>query len=190
MNNFYFLNQKIVIVEKKAVLNKVISDVELDPVDLLKGAKLVNEPKKIEITLAESSGDFFPDMFSTPVTLMSSKMKACFDNLGIKNIDFYPAILIDTKNSKKIEGYWLVNVLGRFQCLDEENSDTSLDPLGYLEFESFCIDETKILGAEVFRLNENGRMIIIGERIYRALMELDLKGVVIKNTKEFDGYGI
>ena len=47
MNNFYFLNQKIVIAEKKAVLNKVISDVELDPVDLLKGAKLVNEPKKI-----------------------------------------------------------------------------------------------------------------------------------------------
>jgi len=98
--------------------------------------------------------------------------------------------LIDTKNNNRIEGYWLINVLGRFQCLDEENSDTSLDPLGYLEFESFNIDETKILGAEVFRLNESGRMIIVGERIYCALMELNLKGVVNKNTKEFDEYGI
>jgi len=190
MNNFYFLNQRIVIDERKAVLSNIISDVELDPVDLLKGVKLVNEPKKVEIMLAEGSGDYFPDMFSTPVTLMSSKMKGCFEKLGVRNVDFYPVILIDTKNNKKVKGYWLVNVLDRFQCLDEESSDTSLDPLGYLEFESFYIDETKIMGAEVFRLNENGRMIIISERIYRALMGLDLKGVVIKNTKEFDGYGI
>src|SRR5690606_22376361 len=137
----------------------------LDPVDLLKGVKLVNEPKKVEIMLAEGSGDYFPDMFSTPVTLMSSKMKGCFEKLGVRNVDFYPVILIDTKNNKKVKGYWLVNVLDRFQCLDEESSDTSLDPLGYLEFESFYIDETKIMGAEVFRLNENGRMIIISERI-------------------------
>ena len=57
MSEFYFINQQIVIAEKKAVLDSIQSDVPIDPVDVLTGAKLNPEPSKIDITLADSSGE-------------------------------------------------------------------------------------------------------------------------------------
>ena len=190
MSEFYFINQQIVIAEKKAVLDSIQSDVPIDPVDVLTGAKLNPEPSKIDITLADSSGDFFPDMFSTPITVVSDKLKKAFDDCGVKNIDFYPVRLLDMKNQKPYTGYWFANILGRFSCLDESKSDVRRNALGNLKFKSFQIDDSKIMGADVFRLDERGRMIIISEKVYAALAELNLKGVMIKNTRDFDGYGI
>src|SRR5690606_26995011 len=179
MSEFYFINQHIVIAEKKAVLDKVQCDVELNPVNMLSGLKLKPEPTHIEITLTETSGDFFPDMYSTPITLMSDVLKKGFDQCGITNIDFSPVTLSDAKNNRKINGYWFANVLGRFSCLDESKSDIRRNALGNLKFKSFCIDESKIMGAEVFSLDERARMIIINEWVYRSLCELNLKGVLI-----------
>ena len=59
MSEYYFINQQIVIAKKQAVLNEVKSDVEIDPVNALRGSKLPVDPTYIDITLAESSGDFF-----------------------------------------------------------------------------------------------------------------------------------
>ena len=129
-------------------------------------------------------------MFSVPFTLMSDKIKTCLDSLGIKNIDFYPVRLLDMRNKKEIAGYWFANILGRFKCVDEANSDTKINVLGNLRLKSFRIDESKSMGAEMFRLDEEGILIIISERVYKALSGLDLQGVIVRNTKDYDGYGI
>lgn len=190
MTDFYFINQQIVMAESKAVLQSVNSDVPIDPVDVLSGVKLNPEPSKIEITLSQTSGNFFPDMFSTPIPVVSNKIKDALDICNVKNIDFYPVTIKDAKNEKQITSYWLANILSRIRCLDENASDVRRNALGNLKFKSFQIEASKVSGVDVFRLDESARMIIIKENIYMALSTLELKGVVMKKTQDFDGYGI
>ena len=190
MSEYYFINQRIVTEEKSAVLGQIDSDIELNPIDLLDGCKLTATPRYIRIRLNERGGDFFPDMFSTPITLVSEKIKKCLCDIGVANVEFYPVDIVSKEENRICEPYWYAHVIGRFSCLDVESSNVKINALGNFKFKSFVIDESKTMGAEVFRLGEKGRMIIINKRVYESLSARGLKGVVMENTKKFDGYGI
>jgi hypothetical protein len=55
---------------------------------------------------------------------------------------------------------------------------------------SFCVDEARTFGAEVFRLYDDGTLSILHERIYQELGKANLQGVILKNTRESDGCAI
>ena len=191
MSEYYFITQKIITDENTVILGDIDSDVELEAIDLLNGAKLNPEPSYINIQLSKNGGDFFPDVFDSLVTLFSNKVKNCLDSCGIKNIDYFPVKLFDQKTDSVNTDYWLVNVLGRISCLDIENSVTEVDVYGDgVDFESFSIKESRTMGAELFRLHEDGTLIILNERVYSALSSANLKGVILENTKNFDGDGM
>lgn len=189
MAEYYFMNQKLVTLDDLVSLGKDESDAILDPIMLLRGTKLDPEPTYINIYQSETSGDFFPDMFNVLLTLFSSKIKNSLDELGIDNIDYYPVNIIDPKTNARNTDYFLANIRTRLRCLDMEKSNVKAGPANSIEIESFQIDESKTQGAELFRLDEEGTLIILHERIYQALEKLQLQGVVLKNTREFDGYG-
>jgi len=190
MSEYYFINERIVTRENSAVLGRIDSDVALEPVELLNGAKLSPEPTYIDIYLTETSGDYYPDVFNSLITLFSNKIKSCFDACGVDNIDYYPARIINRKTNEINTDYWFANICGRIECVDLDNSKTEEDVLGDIEFESFCIDELRTMGAEIFRLHEDGTLIIMNERLYSSLVETGLKGVVLENTRNYDGHGI
>ncbi|MDH5180197.1 MAG: hypothetical protein OEZ39_14070 [Gammaproteobacteria bacterium] len=191
MSEYYFLNQGVVTFDNLVSLGSIESDHPLEPVNLLNGAKLTPEPSYINIKISESGGDLFPDVFNVLITLFSNKVKTRLDKCGIDNIDYYPVKLINAKNNRINSDYWFANICGRISCLDVENSDAEEDVFGTgYDFKSFCIDESRTMGAEIFRLHEDGTLIILHERIYSALAEVGLKGVVMKNTREYDGHGI
>lgn len=142
MSEYYFINQKIVTLEDNISLGAIDSDHPLEPVNLLNGAKLSPEPTYINIQLSKNSGDFYPDIFNVLIALFSTKVKSCFDNCGVNNIDYYPVKITDPKTNTVNTDYWLANICGRLSCLDVENSATEIDALGDLEFESFRIDKS------------------------------------------------
>ncbi len=190
MSEYYYIAQKIVTLENNVSLGEIDSDIELEPVDLLSGAKLAKPPSYINITLSKNSGDFYPDIISSLITLYSNKVKQCLDNCGIDNVDFYPVKIIDPKSNTVNSDYWFANICDRISCIDVENSDMELDPLGGLDFESFSVDETKVNGARIFRLHELGRLVIVNEDIYNELAKADLQGIILENTRNFDGHGM
>jgi hypothetical protein len=190
MSEYYFINQRIVTLENSVVLGKIDSDVVLDPIDLLNGAKLSLPPTYINIELSETSGDYYPDIISSVITLYSNKVKTCLDNCGIDNIDYFPVNLMDTKTSTINKDYWFANICGRISCLDVANSDTKKSAAGRFKLKSFCIDETLTNGAEIFRLHERGRLVIIHERIQKELEKVGLNGVILENTRNYDGHGM
>lgn len=191
MTEYYFINQEIVTSNNTASFGDPESDVELDPVDLLNGARLSPEPTFINFKLSKNSGDFYPDIFNSLITLFSNKVKNVLDKCGIDIIDYYPVKILDADSNTVNSDYWLANICSRISCLDVENSDTQVDVFGDgLDFESFCIDETKSMGAELFRLHEDGTLIIINERVYKELEKAGLQGVIMMNTRDYNGYGI
>ncbi len=191
MTEYYFINQRIVTLENSAVLGKVNSDIELDPVTLLSGEILSPAPGSINIALTPTGGDFYPDVFNSLFTLFSNKVKKCLDACGIQNIQYFPVALMDAKSETINTDYWLANIIGRISCLDVEHSDVEEDVFGDgFDFKSFTIDEQRTMGAEIFRLHEDGSLIILSERVYTALADAGLKGVVLENTRNYDGYGI
>jgi hypothetical protein len=190
MSEYYYVAQKIVTLENNVSLGEIDSDIELEPVGLLSGAKLAKPPGYINITLSKNSGDFYPDIISSLITLYSNKVKQCLDNCGVDNVDFYPVKIIDPKSNTVNFDYWFANICGRISCIDVENSDTEVDPLGGLEFESFCIDEAKVNGARIFRLHEDGTLVIVNEVIFNELSKAGLKGTILENTRNYDGHGV
>jgi hypothetical protein len=191
MTEYYFINQRIVTLENSAVLGEVDSDIELEPVTLLSGAILSPAPSYIHIALTPTSGDFYPDVFNSLFTLFSNNVKKCLDTCGIQNIQYFPVELMDAKSKTINTDYWLANIIGRISCLDVEHSDVKKNVFGTgFKFKSFTIDEQRTMGAEVFRLHEDGRLIILSERVYKALANTGLTGVVLENTRNYDGYGI
>ncbi len=190
MSEYYYIAQKIVTLENSISLGKIDSDIELDPVDLLSGTKLEKEPTYINISLSENSGDVYPDIISSLITLYSTKVKQCLERCGVDNVDYYPVNIIDSKTNTINNDYWLAIISGRISCLDVENSDTEIDILGSLDFKSFCVDEAKVDGAKIFRLHELGRLVIVNEEISQELSEVGLKGVILENTRNFDGHGM
>jgi len=189
MSEYYFINERLVTDDNVVGLGEIDSDAALEPVNLLNGVKLSPEPTFINIYLTETSGDFYPDVFNSLITLFSNKIKSCLDDCGIQNIDYYPVKIINQKTNKVNADYWLANICDRIECVDVANSDTSSSRRGRLKFKSFCIDESRTMGAEIFRLHEKGGLIIMDERLHSVLAEAGLQGVVLANTRDYDGYG-
>ena len=190
MAEYYYIAQKIVTLENSITLGKIDSDIDLEPVNLLSGTKLSTPPTYIDIELSATSGDYYPDIISSLITLYSTKIKNCFDNCGIDNIDYYPVNIIDKKTNSVNTDYWFANICERIRCVDIEKSDTKKNAFGTLKFKSFSIDEAKTNGAALFRLDEKGTLVIIHERIHKAFIEIGTKGIIIENTKKFDGHGM
>jgi hypothetical protein len=63
MAEYKYLNQAIVDNSNSITLTNLQSDVDLDPVNLLKGVRLSSEPGFVNFMLSGNSGDFYPDVF-------------------------------------------------------------------------------------------------------------------------------
>lgn len=163
---------------------------DLDILDLISGKKLDRTMEPIVIELAESSGDFRPDMVTYLLPLFSDKLKNILTDLGIDNIDYYPVIFSNQASEKEDTKYWLANILGLIQCLDIENSETSTHPLSKkVKIEkSFILDESLLSGQKIFRIAEERSLIIINEDIKNQLDNQQLQGVRVINTRDYEGY--
>ncbi len=85
--------------------------------------------------------------------------------------------------------YWLANIIGLMDCIDEEESIGEYDD--YLEeydWESLVIDPKKTDGAKIFRPHGEQMLIIIDETIKEAIESAGLEGIRLRNTRDYDGF--
>lgn len=163
---------------------------DIDILDLISGKKLERTMEPTIIELAESSGDFRPDMVTYLLPLFSDNFKNILTNLGVDNIDYYPVIFTNHAGEKENTEYWLANILGLIECLDIENSETSTHPLSKkIKIEkNFSLDDSLLSGQKIFRIAEERSFIIISEDVKNQLEKQQLSGVRIINTREYEGF--
>lgn len=184
MSDYFVIEQELLTLDRPLTLGELPE--YLDPFDFINGIQVQLSQDIVELNLRETSGDFCPDMITYLIPLFSNKIKAALSELGVDNIDYYPARLKHPQTGQVFEDYWLANIIGCIECLDPENSDATYDDvLKSYKFTSFVVDKSKIGDARMFRLAEKSDLILIDKALKEELEKLDLKSVSIVNTEEY-----
>jgi hypothetical protein len=161
----------------------------IDPYDWTLGKKLDDPPQPVRLQLARSGGEYRGAIISGLVTVFSDPLKNVLTEQGIDNIDYYQAELEHPETHRIESGYWLVNVLGLIECVDESMSTIVPRATGGPgDLKSFFIDPEKTQGFSLFRLHEAPPLIIVDEEVKHAIREADIRGVRLRPTDLYDGF--
>jgi hypothetical protein len=112
-----------------------------------------------------------PDLFDGSISLMSPRLAQTLRDLGVDNIDLYPATIVYTDGTKKLNWH-AFNLLGLVSAADPAAStlesfdgnnliDTSIIGLG--------IDPKKAHSLLMFRLAENIMAMVVHEKIRKGI---------------------
>lgn len=129
--------------------------------------------------------------------VFSPKLVAALEEAGVKNIDYYPAKIVDHETGAVTDTYRTANVIGRIACLDEQNSvctyasgDNSL-----LDIEEFSIHEHKISPTPemdgdplMFRLDEVESIILVHASVREHLERAGITGVKFTEPEQYLGF--
>lgn len=162
----------------------------IDPLEWILGKKLEAPTQPVRLELARSGGTYRNAIISGLVTVFSDSLKKLLTDLGIDNIDYFPAEL-EHPETKVVEGgYWLVNILGNVECLDTDRSTVIPRATGGMgRLESFYIDPVAAKGFRLFRLHESPRLIIIDGDLKQSIFAADdVRGCRMRPTSKYDGF--
>lgn len=135
-----------------------------------------NQPLNLRVTV-EFGPDVYPDYFElqgSPV--VSRRFVDALRSVGVHNFDAYPVMIEESQ--RKIDGYAVLNIIGRISCVDEQNTDASKDEGQIIRIRSLAIDESRAHEQDLFRLHEKESVILISERVQGALE--GFTGAIIK----------
>ncbi len=187
MAEYFVIKQDLLTLDPPPVLGPL--PYEIEPLDFINGRRITFREEPIELPLTETSGDFQPDMITYLLPLFSERLKNELTRLGIDNIDYFKTHLVHPKTGTIIKNYWLANIIGCIECVDISNSVREYDDLlDSYNIKSFTIDNNIVGNARFFRLAEKSKLIIIHEIIKNELDKMKLKGVQVRNTRDYDGF--
>ncbi len=138
----------------------------------------VDLPTPLEFYLDPDEGDFIPVYFEPAIPLMNAKMLSVLADAGVDNIQSYEAIVFDKNDNKINDDYFAVNIVGRIECVDMENSEyREIEGSRRLYFRKIIIDEAKTHDALLFRLHESPSEVIIHDTVKQRLENENLPGL-------------
>ena len=126
----------------------------------------VSEP--LTFDLDDNYSGRLPDFFDETIPLFSDKLLSALYEIGVDNIDAFPAVIVDGKDNVVSDKYYAVNIIGVVAAADvsasliaEGETLTLIDT----SFDSLEIDESKTLGMLLFRLAENVGAILVHQKV-------------------------
>lgn len=132
----------------------------------------------IEVQLNPEFGTELLDAYHEFIPVWSDRLINVLRAAGADNIDVYDAIIRDPRTGLETSEYKAVNVLGRVDCVDmEQSAYDSRSERGAREFTKLVIDPRKTLGLKIFRLHERPTLLLINEDIKQGIAAAQLKGL-------------
>jgi hypothetical protein len=181
----YFILEQDLRIPDSAAVGGVPPSIE--PLEWSSGKKLSAPAMPLRVSLMRGSGSYLGDILGGVVTLFSTRLRDAFSELGVNNIDYFPVELEIPDTGEVRTDFWLVNVLGRVQCVDRAASTIVTRPSGGEWLRAFKIDPAAAKGLPLFRLHENPALVIIDGRIRDGLRSVDVRGVRMRPTLKYDG---
>jgi hypothetical protein len=118
---------------------------------------------------------------------VNEKVKSIFDKLGIRNIQYFKARLIQQNTQIINENYCIANVIGKYACVDHQESELEYFDDGDIQF----IDKL-VLNLEegndhghIFRLAEFPALLMISQQLKDMIVESNITGFKIYKPEEF-----
>jgi hypothetical protein len=138
------------------------------------------------LKLDTSYGDKFPAFFDTTIPLMSNELIDALQAAGVDNFDCYPMILERDDTGQTYTDYQAVNVVGRIDALDEEQSESDHDEISP-RYSKIMIDPAKTHELKCFRLKTGPDLLVIRQEVAEHLSRLSFKALLLQRTEDFDG---
>jgi hypothetical protein len=133
-------------------------------------------------------GEMLP-MYEGSILVMRDDLIRTLQEVGVDNLQLFPALIRDEENNKEYKDYKAVNIVGIVSSANMEES-TLMDPddesdMINVDFDSLVIDESKTLGVLLFRLAESVSAIVVHRRV-RERVEL-IRGMTFYASGEWSG---
>jgi hypothetical protein len=148
------------------------------------GVRIKGKLPVIEFKVDPERLGVFTDYLGTMLRLtISARFKSVLDRIGVDNVDYYPARIVNEATGEKRDDYFQANVVGVISCLDEDKTEMEVEsypgfPPMIGEISHMVLDESKISGELLFRLAEVTEIVIAHEKVKKAAEKAKLTGVV------------
>ena len=123
-----------------------------------------------------------PDFFDSVAPLMSQRLFKALNDLGVDNLVSYPVKIKNKGTGETFDNYLAVNVIGLVDAINIGASDIEDEDT----FHSTVIDENKTMGMLCFRLFHGPTLLMIRDDIANTLIGMNLKGVLIIKSEDYD----
>ena len=137
-------------------------------------------PSPIMVRLNPKRGSRMRDVFLLDVPLFSDDFLSVLQAEGVDNLQLFDAE-IHAPDGTVYTNYKAVNIIGLVLCANLRKSiylTESEPPL--MEFSKLVIDESKIVGANLFRLAEDSLVVIVSESLKDKIEQANLTGFSLK----------
>jgi hypothetical protein len=157
-----------------------------------KGILVPDPPDRITFTMtSEEKGDL-GDYVVTGLRglVISGRFKRALDAFGVDNVQYIPAQIDDEVDGRTYDDYFVANIIGLVDCIDMQRSKLTMRaamPDKIRDINELHIDEGRARGHDLFRLDRQFTIILVSERLKKALERAKLIGV---DFVEAEGYSI
>ncbi len=147
-----------------------------------KTGKLITAPIPNPLEFEVDCIDQAPHLLGVEIPIMSGRMAKCFADLGIDNLQLFPAILRNPDTGKTWEDYFAFNVVGLANPVDVGASKALVIMDGedlvppVLAFEEVVFSREKTQDLDMFRLSQDRLMWLVSERIMEGLRRMKPDG--------------
>lgn len=125
----------------------------------------------------ETEAVALPDYFeanSSPI--VNDKVAGVLNGLKLDNIQLFP-VKIEFPE-KQVPGYYALNVIGRFNAIDVDASETTQFRGRVARMKKLQLKEGRFEGAEMFRDDQYQELIFVSERVKLALEAAAISGAL------------
>jgi len=184
----YYIIRQDTLIDGSRSIDGIPNNIDLE--EWIKGIPVPHPGENLVFDLSLESGEYRGHIIEGFLLLFHRQLKEALDGFGITNIEYYPIRLRDQETNKTEGGYWLVNIIGRYDCIDLKKSkisrsDSDVDENDF-EILSLAIDRKKTNGAKIFRLHSDPTLVIINQELKDYFDETDmLVGVELIQTEMY-----
>jgi hypothetical protein len=117
--------------------------------------------------------------------LVNGRLKAVFEALGLDNVHYHAARLVEQGSGQVFAPYWIANVIGAVACVDHARSELDFHQDGGIRYIDSLALRTDAGLPRMFRLAEFLPLIIVGDEVRQMLVAHRITGFAFYRPGEF-----
>lgn len=138
---------------------------------------------------------YFPDYAVSDMgcSVVSDRLKLLFESLGINNIQYFKASIIEREGKSPKIGYHAANIIGLGDCIDTDASEMDAEKGNNGELCIYSIDKLVLKNNPVeeyviYRAKHFTRLILIEEDLISSFEKAGIKGIKFISPSRWDGF--
>ncbi len=148
------------------------------------------QPIVLQLSGTDEKNWVMPDLWLTPITVMSARLRDALQGAGVDNLDLYATELHDPVSGQVHRDFVAFNLVGKIAAADRARTRFApgvKERLISADIDSLVVDEGKTRGALMFRLAESLNAILIHDDVCEAIQNAGIETLSFFETDAWAG---